>query len=391
MSSPATVLQPSENSDPADLRRDRVATAGRPLLYVNGRFFAHRPTGVQRFAYEVIHALNGLLNEPENADYKGRVALVIPKGVTLPAGLENFQRIVGGMFGRGYAWEQFDLVRLSMGGVLLNLCNLAPVLKHRQVAVIHDAAPQAVPQAFSRAFRWAYGALIPMIARRTDRVVTVSAFSRDEIARWVGLPPSRFTVCHEGAEHILAVPSDRSVIDRNGLAGRGYFLAVGMGPANKNQSMLLRAFTQAGLENVSLVLTGRRSTRVHGSAALEVPQGVVHVGHVPDAELRALYEGALALVYPSTYEGFGLPPVEAMACGCPVVISDQPALLEVAAGAGHVVPMGDVDRLAGALREIAADQGLRDRLARNGLARAEQLTWRAAAERLLKQCRLAAA
>ena len=86
-----------------------------------------------------------------------------------------------------------------------------------------------------------------------------------------------------------------------------------------------------------------------------------------------------------------MPPVEAMACGCPVVISDQPALLEVAAGAGHVVPMGDVDRLAGALREIAADQGLRDRLARNGLARAEQLTWRAAAERLLKQCRLAAA
>ena len=163
-----------------------------------------------------------------------------------------------------------------------------------------------------------------------------------------------------------------------------------MGSANKNQSLLLEAFAAARLARVQLVFTGRRSSRVHGTAVLKTPPGVVHVGHVSDPELRALYEGALSLAFPSTYEGFGLPPLEAMACGCPVIISDQPALVEIAGGAARVVKKDDVQGFSAELRRIANSPTLRATLVESGLIRAKRFTWRDTAKRLLAQCLAAA-
>lgn len=358
-------------------------------LYVNGRFLAQRQTGVQRFAREVLNALDGLLGLPEHAYLQGRVAIITPRGVRPPSTMANILHLEGGSFDHGYAWEQFDLPRLSAGGVLLNLCNLAPLLKRRQVVVLHDATTRALPQAFSMSFRSAYRILIPGIVHRAAEVATVSEFSRCEISRWFGISKSRLKVCYEGGEHILASPPDPSILERHGLVS--YFLAVGMGPANKNLGLLIEAFAAAGLTDVRLVLTGNRSGRVHGTQTLEFPDNVIHVGHATDSELRALYQGALALVYPSSYEGFGLPPLEAMTCGCPVIISDQPALLEVAGDAAIVVKMNDADALTSAMQRVATDPEIRSRLAKLGPVRAQSFTWRGAAERLLMQCIAAAA
>ena len=272
----------------------------------------------------------------------------------------------------------------------LNLCNLGP-LASRQVVVIHDASTKATPQAFSRLFRWVYGLLIPAVAARATRLVTVSEFSRSEISRWFGIPQSRFSVCLEGAEHILSTAADENVLQRHGITKGQYFLGVGMGPANKNQATILNAFEEAAFEDVKLVFTGRRYARVHGNKALVAPPGVVHVGHVSDQELRALYEGAIALVFPSSYEGFGLPPMEAMACGCPVLMSNQPALLETAGKAALTVDAGDTSGFARALRRLTTDPGLRMQLAEQGLERARRFTWRATAEILLAQCEAVAA
>jgi len=360
-------------------------------VFINGRFLTQRQTGVQRMALETVRAIDGLL---AGAAGRGLTAtLLAPAGTTVPA----FERIAvrkGGSFKGGYGWEQFDLPRLAMGGVLLNLCNLGPVIKHRQVVVVHDATPRVMPQAFSLGFRLSYRMLVPLLGRIAARIVTISDFSRREIARWYGIPSDRMAICAEGGEHILRQSADLSVLARNGLEGRRFFLAVGVGSRNKNTELVAKAFARAGLPDVHLVMTGARAAHVHGDATdRSFASDVVHyVGHVSDGELRALYEQALALVYPSRYEGFGLPPVEAMTCGCPVVISDQAALIEIAGDSGAVLVTGmdDVDGLAEKLVCLAKDAGLRERLSARGRAHAARFTWKNTATRLLDLCREAA-
>jgi glycosyltransferase involved in cell wall biosynthesis len=357
-------------------------------VFINGRFLTQRQTGVQRMALETVRAMDGLLGSEADGDLQ--VTLVAPAGATVPA----FERIAvrrGGLFSGGYAWEQLDLPRLTRGGVLLNLCNLGPVTKHRQVVVVHDATPRVMPQAFSRGFRLTYRVLVPLLGRVAARLVTISEFSRREIAEWYGIPADRLAICAEGGEHILRVPADLGVMRKNGLEGKRFFLAVGVGSRNKNTELVAKAFERAGVADVHLVMTGAREQRVHREAGdRSFASDVVHyVGHVSDAELRALYEHALALVYPSRYEGFGLPPLEAMTCGCPVVISDQPALIEIAgkSDAALVTGMDDVEGLAGLLGRLAADADLRRHLSERGRAHAARFTWRSTAARLLALCR----
>ncbi len=170
---------------------------------------------------------------------------------------------------------------------------------------------------------------LPRLCRRADLVVTVSEFSRREIGKWYGADPAKMPVCFEGGDHITAVAADPTVLCRFDLVGRKFFLGVGVDSANKNIATVVAAFRKAELGNAVLVLTGAKDIKVFGQIAQIHSDGVRMVGFVSDSELRALYEHALALVFPSFYEGFGLPPLEAMTCGCPVIISEQPALLEV--------------------------------------------------------------
>ena len=360
-------------------------------VFINGRFLTQRQTGVQRMALETVRAIDGLLGTEAGRGLK--VTLLAPGAAKAPA-FEHIAVRKGGLFGSGYGWEQLDLPRLALGGVLLNLCNLGPVVKRRQVVVVHDATPRVMPQAFSRSFRLTYRVLVPLLGMVAARLVTISEFSRREIALWYGIPAGRLAICAEGGEHIVRQPADREVLRKNGLEGRPFFLAVGVGSRNKNTELVAAAFERAGLVDVHLVMTGMRERRVHqGADDRTFASKIVHyVGHVSDAELRALYEQALALIYPSRYEGFGLPPLEAMTCGCPVVISDQPALLEIAGDneAVLVTGMDDVEGLAAKLARLAQDADLRRRLSERGRAHAARFTWKNTAAVLLKLCREAA-
>jgi glycosyltransferase involved in cell wall biosynthesis len=355
-----------------------------PDLFINGRFLMRPQTGVERFAQEVIRSIDALISEPPYSMLRNHAMLVTPIGVKVPSCLTNIGHIGTGLFRGGYAWEQFDLPRATSRGVLLNLCNLGPVFRRRQVVVVHDALVRARPDSYSLAYRAAHAILVPRLMRHAAQVITVSDFSREEISRWYEFPATRLSVCHEGAEHILAHPSDRSVLNRAGVVPGEYLLAVGVGATHKNLGLLLRAFSLAQLDRVKLVLTGGRSQRVHGGPEPLLPDGVVHLGRVTDGELRALYESALALVHPSDYEGFGLPVVEAMICGCPVMTTHQGALMEVANGASYRIDFSSPDSLAVDLRHIASDTELRRDLIKLGLERASGFTWRRTAERILR-------
>ncbi|MBL0930341.1 MAG: glycosyltransferase family 4 protein [Alphaproteobacteria bacterium] len=362
-------------------------------LHINGRFVTQRQTGVQRFALETVRAIDKLLGDSEFAAQWDRAVFWVPPGAQAPDFARIETRMASRFFKAGYGWEQIDLPLACRGGVLLSLCNLGPVAKRDQVVVVHDATPWVSPPSVRFAFRAAYKTLVPALGRIAKRIVAISDFSRREISHWYGIPRDRISLCSEGADHILVQAADTAPLARNGLIDTPYFLAVGVGSPNKNIDLVLAAFERADLPaGTKLVLTGKRDARVHPAGDIRESDRVAHLGFVSDGELRALYEGALALVYPSRYEGFGLPPVEAMACGCPVVISDQEALLETSGSgdAALICGMDDADGLAAILAKLARDAGLRQDLSSRGREHVKRFQWARTAQALLGYCREAA-
>ena len=351
-----------------------------PRIAINGRFLTQRASGVQRFAAETIKAIDAQL-DGGYAALKGRIELVAPRRARdFP--LKNIPLRRAGLTS-GYFWEQIEFPLLAAGQLLLNLCMIGPLIARHQIVVVHDATVQALPQNFSPRFRAAYKFLIPRLCKRADLAVTVSEFSRREIGKLYGADVAAMPVCFEGGDHIKAFATDNSVIERLGLKGKRFFLGVGVDSANKNIKTVVEAFYRARLDDAALVLTGAKDTRVFGDIDLTESAGVRLVGYVSDAELRALYEQALALVFPSFYEGFGLPPLEAMTCGCPVIISEQPALMEVCDDAVLHCRADDTDAIMRHMQALSGDAALRARLTAAGHARAQRFTWAATARSLL--------
>lgn len=342
-------------------------------LFINGRFLSQDVTGVQRYARETIGALDALLCDGLAAPHEVRVSILAPHDA---ADLPRLQRITLRRVGRlrGHAWEQLELPLHARNGLLLNLCNTAPLARTRQIATLHDAAVHAVPHAYRFAFRAWYALLFGVAGRLSRRVVTVSEFSRDELARHVGLDRRDIAVVTEGKEHILAVPSDRGVIERHGLARRPFVLAVSSMSPHKNFAAVVRAVELLGDASFDVVVAGGAHPRIFAGAAL--PANVKHVGYVSDGELRALYEQAACFVYPSIYEGFGLPPLEAMACGCPVIVAQAASLPEVCGNAALYCDPHAATDIAAQIRRLVDDVALRDSLRRRGHLRAAQFTWR---------------
>jgi glycosyltransferase involved in cell wall biosynthesis len=358
--------------------------AGTPEIVINGRFLTQLTAGVQRFAIETVRAMDMLLDESAYAALKGRVELQAPRKARDFA-LRNIRLNRSG-FASGYLWEQIEFPLRTIGKLQLNLCMLGPILKKHQIIVIHDTSTKAMPEAFSKRFTQAYDFIIPRACRRADLIVSVSDFSRREIQKYYGLDASRIPICYEGSDHIKAVEPDDRIIDRLGIRNRPYFLGVGINALNKNLPGTIAALNKANLKDALLVATGNRRPDVHDKLANIRDDNVINTGHISDAELRALYNHALALVYPSTYEGFGLPPLEAMQCGCPAIVSDHDVLVEIGGDATLRCGVNDVDSLAAAMSAVYHDPALRERLIAAGYKHAQLYTWDKTARILLDLC-----
>jgi len=342
-------------------------------LAVNARFLTQKTTGVQRFAAEVTRAL-----ALAGADLR----LLAPPGA--PARFDDLPvETVGTRAGQG--WEQRDLSRAAGRDLLLNLGNTAPLLRAgNQVVVIHDAGVFDTPESYSFAFRAWYRALHLALPRLGARIVTVSEFSRARLALRLRLDPARIAVMPEGGEHILRAPADADVLARNGLVPRGYALAVGTRAAHKNLGALRDAAALLASRGMVLAVVGAMQGSAFSGAADAEGAGVRLLGRVSDAELRALYENALGLVFPSRYEGFGIPPLEAMWCGCPVLAARAGAVPEVCADAALWFDAEGPATPAAALKRLLDEPGLADALRAAGHARARLYAWDAAAARLLE-------
>ncbi|MBK8210276.1 MAG: glycosyltransferase family 4 protein [Rhodospirillales bacterium] len=354
-----------------------------PTIYINGRFLTQKMTGQQRFSCELVTALDRRLQAGWHGSDDPRVVLLVPAAAA-PESTLDLRRIELRRVGRlrGHAWDQIDLARHAAGGVLVSLCGTGPLAHLRHIVTIHDAAPFANPHNFTPAFRRAYGVLIPTLAKLARRVLTVSDFSKAEIAHYCGIDAGKIEVVGNGADHILRAPADAAVLDNYGLAGRRYVLAVGSLSINKNFGLVVDAFNRLQRDDLVLAVAGGQNAGVFARYPLRETANVVRLGYVSDPALRALYENALCFVLPSLYEGFGIPPVEAMLCGCPTIISTAPALVEISSDGALVCDPHDPDALAELIGRLADDDGLRRQMRERGLTRGRRFTWEASAERL---------
>ncbi len=345
-------------------------------VFINGRFLSQRVTGVQRYAHETLLAMDTLLAQRQ-PDSARRFTLLAPPGTVAPT-LRAIDFKTVGPFA-GHAWEQLVLPLAARGGWLLSFGPTGPLVKRGQLVTIHDAAVHAVPEAFSRKFRVLYKLLLPALVRRTELVMTVSDFSRSEIVRHFGGQNERLRVSGEGWQHVGRFGSDVSILERNALRSRGYVLAVSSITPHKNFKLIAQAVAKLGVADFDIAVAGAVDARIFGALGPNALGSVKLLGYVNDAELRALYEHAAAFVYPSFYEGFGIPPLEAMALGCPVLASRAASIPEVCGDAAWYFSPHDADELSSLMQRLVADPSARSLLIEKGRERLAQYSWEAAA------------
>jgi glycosyltransferase involved in cell wall biosynthesis len=287
------------------------------------------------------------------------------------------------------AWEQsvlpLELAR-SRADLLHALGFVSPFAwRGRTVVTVYDLSFLRFPEVFNRANRLYLGTFTPPSLRRADRVITISESARRDVIELCGVAPERVTAILLAAdERFRPAPADavRAFRDRHGLPER-FVLYLGTLEPRKNVEALVRAYAllrERGSDDHVLVLAGPRGWQYEPIfeliRRLGITDNVRLPGFVPAEDQALWYSSAAVFAFPSRYEGFGLPLLEAMACGAPVVSSNASSLPEVVGDAGLLVDPSDVDGLSSALARLLEDEPLRQALAAAGLARAQSFSWR---------------
>jgi glycosyltransferase involved in cell wall biosynthesis len=318
-------------------------------------------TGVQRYSQELCARLNG------------GIQIVTPR------------RPLHGV--AGHLWEQTVLPLRVAKRLLWSPANTGPLAVERQVLTIHDVAPLDHPEWFESKFASWYGWMIPALARRLRYLITVSEFSKRRLIAHAEIEQSRVQVIPNGVSERFYprdIDSIRDARTRLRIPTDHYVLSLGSIEPRKNLSRLLQAWSLCAPrlpDDVWLVVAGAEGKgHIFATATVgEIPPRVHWTGFVQDEDLPALYSGAMAMVYPSIYEGFGLPVLEAMAAGTAAIAGNSTALPEVMDGAGVLVDPYDVSAIAAAMERIVQDREWRERLRRSGIERSRHFSWDRAA------------
>lgn len=348
---------------------------------VNGRFLTQTTSGVQRFCRELLAAVDEKLQQPAGGAPAQAWELWVPAGAR---DLPSYRAIHVRHFDEpaGHAWDQRLRRHAEPEDILVNLANGGAILRGNSLSVIHDAAVYRTPANFTRAYALFHRVLGRMVAWRSH-VCTVSEFSRGELAEVLGLHRDDIAVIPNGAEHLTRVTPDDGVVERLGLRDRGFFLFIGSPAPNKNLRTAIEAFADPRLKDWPFVIVGSLDLSVFGTATSALPANVRTTGRLSDEEVAGLLRHARALVFPSLYEGFGIPPLEAMLAGCPVLASDIPPVREVCGQAAWFFDPRDAQALAGLVVRATKDEAGLRALSEQGSVRSRHFTWARSAQALL--------
>lgn len=353
-------------------------------LAINGKFLGARPTGVHRVAEQLIHQLANRRDELAEL-FPAAPCIIAPKTVR-GTNLASFEIERGGLF-RGQLWEQLDLPRLADRDLLLNLCNLGPMASTAAITMIHDAQVFITPASYSWAFANWYRQVLPVLGRRHARIAAVSHYSAGQLAHFGVAQADRISVIPNGADHLLSYEARPEIKERLQLGERTFVVALANLQVHKNIGLLLKAFSAPALGALTLVLVGAEDRQRFETRGHVIPPNVLFAGRVDDGELRALLESALCVAFPSTTEGFGLPPLEGMTVGCPAILAPCGALPEVGGEAALYAAPDDPRQWVEAISALASDQDVWQRYSLAARQRAGLFTWDRAGEKLIEVIR----
>jgi YD repeat-containing protein len=350
---------------------------GRRTWTINGRFVTQRVTGVQRYAFEIVRALNELLSQDPQVAARLALRLALPPGVESEPDLSEITICRTG-FGSGHAWDQLVLP-LYAGAEVLSFGNFGPLLAQNHIVCIHDANVFIQPESYSRTFGLAYRSVMPLVGKRARRVATVSQFSADMLVKYGVCRREQIFIAPNGHEHALRWNASRARTEIHNLK-RPYVLLLGSTAKHKNIDVILQQAEKLEAAGINIIVAGGTFS-IFSSSTIDLNRSNVHcVGYAGEDDLAALYERALCLAFPSRTEGFGLPPLEAMARGCPVVSSNVASLVEVGGDAALYAGPDDGDRWVETIVGLSQNESLRATMSDKGRSRAGLFSWRRSAQ-----------
>jgi len=357
-----------------------LENSDRVQVIVNARFLTQPITGVQRFAIEICRRLKNLLPN---------IVFVSPKNI-LQKNIANELGVIS--FGRytSHFWEQLELplfLREKNKPLLLNLCNTAPLFYNKNIICIHDIAFAFNPKWFSPSFVALYKFLIPRIARKSLKVITVSEFSKKSIINYTSIPKEKIEIVYNGLSDVFLQP----LSSQSKTNYQNYLLTVSSIDPRKNLLSLIKAFRKADLNNLDLLIVGSES-KVFADEGLKEEikscPSIIFTGYLSDDALAACYKNAEIFIYPSLYEGFGIPPLEAMASGVPTIVSSAAALPEICGDASLYIDPLYVEDIKTKMELLTKNKVLRQELVQKGRKQVERYSWDKSAAKvacLLKQ------
>ncbi|HXD91615.1 MAG TPA: glycosyltransferase family 1 protein [Bacteroidia bacterium] len=359
------------------------------MIYINGRFLTQNISGAQRFGYEITKELL------KNDKLKNICILVPPSKIDPAYDTTGFPLKVIGK-NKGQAWEQIDLpIFLYKNGreLLVNLLNSAPIAYKHQVVTILDMTTFINPKWFKKYFVLYYKFIVPIIARKSIKIITISECSKKDIIHYTHVPEDKVAVVYcsvasqfnRGASDKDMVDRDKIIEDKLKISKNNYLLTVSSLDPRKNFVSLVKAYNEIETDVPPLVIVGSEGKVFASDELKEIisrSKNILLTGYVSDDELVTLYRSASFFIYPSLYEGFGMPPLEAMACGCPTIVSNTSSLPEVCGDASVYIDPYSINSIKQGIIKLTNDANLRSQLVSLGEKQVEKFSWQRSGAKL---------
>lgn len=345
------------------------------IVYINGRFLCHKMDGISRFSLEICKQLR-----KTDLDFR----IIIPSWLDYE-NTENFKIIKYGNF-KSHFWEQIDLLlflKINGNPLLLNLSGLGALFYKNQIITIHDLSFFENKNWFSKTYTFFYRNATPVLAKKALKILTVSNFSKNEIIKHLKVDDKKVIVIYNAvANHFdkkEATKTSSPVIVN--IIENKYILAVSSIDPRKNLERLIDSFLELNLADYKLVLVGKTSS--HFNIKLNsVSKNIIFTGFVNDSDLSLLYKKCQFFIYPSLYEGFGIPPLEAMKSDCAVIVSDIPSLKEVCSSAAVYVNPLDNESIKSGILTLINDSSLKSDLKLKAKLRSDFFQWEISAQKV---------